>query len=175
MMTTEDENESNAPITAEATADEGLVRSPSDLVHEGEGDDGDEGDASPAQLGYKRFVYAAYLAGAILVAFIGEKAITAGWTRLAQWRPNVGEPQEGIVLTVSTLLGAGVALYYWKRTRTRELAEDVAAELAKVTWPSRKEVTNNTVIVILTTAFATVFFTLMDRFWSFVTNLVYGT
>ena len=29
--------------------------------------------------------------------------------------------------------------------------------------------------MIVTTIFSTIFFALMDRFWSFVTNLVYGT
>ncbi len=51
----------------------------------------------------------------------------------------------------------------------------MASELSKVTWPTRTEVTNSTAVVIVTTAVATLFFALMDRFWSFVTNLVYGT
>jgi len=36
-------------------------------------------------------------------------------------------------------------------------------------------VTSSTAVVIVATMFATVFFFLMDKFWSFVTNLVYGT
>ena len=59
-------------------------------------------------------------------------------------------------------------------TRARELAEEVAAEMSKVTWPDRTEVTNGTFVVIVTTLVSTVFFALMDRFWGFVTNLVYG-
>jgi len=35
-------------------------------------------------------------------------------------------------------------------------------------------VVNGTFVVIVTTLIATSFFALMDRFWSFVTNLVYG-
>ena len=52
--------------------------------------------------------------------------------------------------------------------------EEVAAEMSKVTWPDRTEVTNGTVVVIVTTIVSTVFFALMDKFWGFVTNLVYG-
>jgi len=44
-----------------------------------------------------------------------------------------------------------------------------------VTWPSKDEVVNSTAVVIVATVFSTVFFALMDRFWSFLTNLVYGT
>ena len=46
--------------------------------------------------------------------------------------------------------------------------------MSKVTWPSRTEVTNGTFVVIVTTLVSTVFFALMDKFWGFVTNLVYG-
>jgi len=142
-----------------------------------------DGDAPPADeeedhaghLGSTRFVYAAYLGGAMLVAFVVEKSAWFGWMRLAQWKPQFGEPRDEIIMPAAAIIGGVVAIYYWRRTRARELAEDVASELSKVTWPSRKEVMNNTVIVIVTTLFATVFFTLMDRFWGFVTNMIYGT
>ena len=136
---------------------------------------GDANVAMPAQLGYKRFVYAAYFAGAIAIAFLSSKLISALWTKLLAWKPVVGEPRDEIVMPLSALIGALAAVYYWRRTRTRKLAEEVASELSKVTWPSRTEVTNSTAVVIVTTLVATVFFALMDRFWGFVTNLVYGT
>ena len=62
------------------------------------------------------------------------------------------------------LIGAGAAAYYWYRTRARSLAEEVAEEMGKVTWPSSTEVTNGTFVVIVTTVVSTVFFALMDRF-----------
>jgi preprotein translocase subunit SecE len=130
--------------------------------------------ASPAQLGTQRFVYAAYFAGAIGIAFIASKLLAFGWFRLQTYRPALGEPRDEIVMPVSALLGAGTAVYYWVRTRARELAEEVATEMSKVTWPSRTEVTNGTFVVIVTTIVSTVFFALMDRFWGFVSNLVYG-
>jgi preprotein translocase subunit SecE len=78
-------------------------------------------------------------------------------------------------MPISALIGVGVAWYYWKKQRTRELAEEVASELSKVTWPTKDEVMSSTAVVIVTTVFSTIFFALMDRFWSFLTNLVYGT
>ncbi|MBV9947532.1 MAG: preprotein translocase subunit SecE [Myxococcales bacterium] len=77
-------------------------------------------------------------------------------------------------MPLAALIGALVALYYWNRTRARQLAEEVAAEMGKVTWPTRTEVTNGTFVVIVTTIISTLFFALMDKFWGFVTNLVYG-
>ena len=138
------------------------------------GDVAPVGVASPTQLGTKRFVYAAYFAGAIAIAFIMSKLLGFAWFKLQNWKPAIGEPRDEIVMPLSALIGAGAAVYYWFRTRARQLAEEVATEMSKVTWPSRTEVTNGTFVVIVTTIVSTVFFALMDRFWGFVTNLVYG-
>jgi len=142
------------------------------LADAGEGDPA--GAASPSQLGTQRFVYAAYFAGAIGIAFLASKVFGFAWTRLQLWKPAIGEPHDELIMPLAALFGALVALYYWNRTRARQLAEEVAAEMSKVTWPSRTEVTNGTVVVIVTTLVSTVFFALMDKFWGFVTNLVYG-
>jgi preprotein translocase subunit SecE len=131
--------------------------------------------AAPTQLGHRRFVYAAYFAGGIGIAFLLSKVVSIVWDRLSQWKHTIPEPREEIIMPAAALAGALAALYYWRRTRARELAEQVAEELSKVTWPSRKEVTNSTFVVIVTTIVSTVFFALMDRFWGFITNLVYGS
>ena len=55
------------------------------------------------------------------------------------------------------------------------MVDEIAVELSKVTWPTKEEVWNNTTVVVVTTAAATAFFALMDYFWRFVTNFVYGS
>ena len=100
--------------------------------------------------------------------------LDAGWLKLQNYKPVIGDPRDEVIMPLSGLIGAGAAVYYWYRTRARQLAEEVAAEMSKVTWPSRTEVTNGTVVVIVTTLVSTVFFALMDKFWGFITNLVYG-
>lgn len=134
----------------------------------------DADDAAPMQLGYMRYVYAAYMAGAMLVAFLVAKIGHVGWYRLGQWKPEVGEPQDEILYSFAGVVGALVALYYWRKQESRQYANEVAEELSKVTWPSRKEVTNSTAVVIFTTLFATVFFALMDQFWRYVTDKIYS-
>lgn len=127
----------------------------------------------PVQLGYQRYVYAAYMAGALLAAFLFAKIGHASWYRLGQWKTELGEPKDEYVFPVAGALGIAFAIYYWRKPDARKYADEVAEELSKVTWPSRKEVTNSTTVVVLTTLFATVFFALMDRFWSFVTDKIY--
>lgn len=126
------------------------------------------------QLGSRRFVYAAYFGFAIGVAFVIEKAVSLVWTRLAQWKPAFGEPHDEFLMPIAGVLGVATAIYYYRRDDAREYVEQVAEELAKVTWPSKREVTNSTTVVVIATAVATVFFALMDQFWRYLTNLVYG-
>jgi preprotein translocase subunit SecE len=134
--------------------------------------DADDG-STPVQLGYQRYVYAAYMAGALLVAFLAAKIGHVAWYRLGQWKPEFGEPVDYILYPAAVVIGILVALYYWRKQDARQYANEVAEELSKVTWPSRKEVTSSTTVVVLTTLFATVFFALMDRFWSFITDKIY--
>ena len=146
-----------------------------EVVSEEEDDEEYEDEGAAGQFGTKRFVYAAYFGGAIGIAFIVEKILHFAWLKLSQYKPELGEPHDEAVMPIAALVGLGAAVYYWRRTRARELAEEVADELSKVTWPSKQEVTNGTAVVLVTTALATIFFALMDRFWGFVTNLVYGS
>lgn len=159
----------SAEIRTKSDAPPGERDADADAEAEREGEGG-----APMQLGYMRYVYAAYMAGAMLVAFLVAKIGHVGWYRLGQWKPELGEPQDEVVYPIAGVVGALVALYYWRKQESRQYANEVAEELSKVTWPSRKEVTNSTAVVIFTTLFATVFFALMDQFWRFVTDKIYS-
>jgi preprotein translocase subunit SecE len=141
---------------------------------EADGEASEELDLNvPVQLGYQRYVYAAYMAFALIVAFLVAKIGHVAWYRLGQWKPELGDPKDELLYPAAGLVGAALAVYYWRRADARQYANEVAEELSKVTWPNRKEVTNSTTVVVLTTLFATVFFALMDRFWGFITDKIY--
>jgi preprotein translocase subunit SecE len=136
--------------------------------------------AGPAQLGHRRFVYAAYLAAGIGLAFVLTKAVDFAWYKAGMWKPeyfaSIGvEPKDEMVVPIASVIAIIVAVRYWRNLKVRTMAEEVAEELTKVTWPSRDEVINSTSVVIVTTIFATVFFALMDQFWLWVTKHVYGS
>lgn len=145
----------------------------------------DEADAPlPTQLGATRYVLAGFFAGGMAVAYVASKALGAAWNRMAdsawlvQKAPFLSGIAEDDRSTYTTLLGAIIGLlvtiYAYRRDDVRTWTNEVAAELAKVTWPSKKEVTSSTVVVLVTSAFATIYLALLDKFWGFVTNLVYG-
>ena len=134
---------------------------------------------APIQLGYRRYVYATYMAAAIAVAFLSTKLIDFLWFKTSQWKPQwfgqYVEPVDEIVVILGGLIGVAVAVYYWRNKKVRTLIEEIAEELTRVTWPTRKEVTSSTTTVIFATAFSTIFFALMDQFWLWVTKHVYGS
>ena len=165
------DDDAGASLAKGEDAPNGHSDAPADTGSES---DDDDGVVTPTQLGTRRFVYAAYFAAAIAIAVLLSKIIDASWTRLNLWKPEFGEPQAEILMPISALIGAGVAVYYYRDQKTRTLIDEVASELSKVTWPNRETVMNSTFVVIVTTLLATTFFALMDRFWGFVTNLVYG-
>ena len=170
---------SDTPEAAEEAGAKGGIRvkSEDELEAEkaGKADDAArEAAAHPMQLGFMRFVYAAYMAGAMLVAFLAARGGHLIWYKLGQWKPELGEPRDEAVYIAAGIIGVLVALYYWRKPGARQYATEVAEELSKVTWPSRKEVVNSTTVVLFYTLFATVFFALMDQFWKYVTDKIYS-
>src|SRR5262245_55512663 len=94
---TEEEESSTEADAPAAPAEDKLVKVESAASAEAAAarEAGDE--MLPAQLGHKRFVYAAYLAGAVAIAFLATKALDYGWFKLSSYRPEVGEARDEIV------------------------------------------------------------------------------
>lgn len=146
-----------------------------------------EPEAAPAaeQLGaHARYVHAAFFVAGILAAFISSKVIGLAWGALADWPAatrsvplllRFAEDERGsYALGMGALIGVATIVQVYRKEHVRRWADEVALELTKVTWPSREIVTNGTIVVIVTSLIATVYVTLLDRFWGFLTHLVYG-
>jgi len=143
------------------------------------------GEAAPVQLGMQRYVHAAFFAAGMLLAYLSSKILSAAWSYLADWAPAaravpqlIGYPEEqrdSFTLAIGAALGILLVLYAYKKPAVRTWADEVAAELGKVTWPNRETVVNGTLVVLIASTIATVYVAVLDRFWGFLTTLVYGT
>jgi preprotein translocase subunit SecE len=146
-------------------------------------DEVDQGTTA-SQLGAQRYVLAGFFAAAIAIAYVAGRTVSTIWNKLAdsQWAVDkaafLTRLTEDGRATWGTVIGAAfglaVLIYTYRREDVRTWVNEAAIELAKVTWPTKKDVTNNTIVVIVASIIATVYLALLDRFWSFVTNLVYG-
>ena len=58
--------------------------------------------------------------------------------------------------------------------RLLEFLSESKVEIKKVTWPTRKETYQATIVVIVTVIIAAIFLQIFDAFWSRVTGYILG-
>lgn len=119
-------------------------------------------------LGLERWVQFAFVAIAGLTFFIGDKLINFIWSYFA-------DPKELLISGISAILGLLTGYLLYRHPKVRPLADEVAMELSKVTWPSRRETWYSTLVVIITSVIAAVYLGLFDTLWSAFTDLIYAT
>lgn len=188
----EEEPEEGSSDEAEEGSEDALARtsSPGDAPAEGaeaseEGDDElSEDEVAAGQLGVERYVLAGFFTSGMLGAYVLGRFIQAVWTAAAnkdwfsQSVPRLAAVADDDKGTYALVIGGLIALVTvirtYRRPDVRAWTDEVASELSKVKWPSRKEVSNSTIIVIAASTVATVYLALLDRFWAFLTSLVYG-
>jgi preprotein translocase subunit SecE len=135
-------------------------------------------------LGTARYVHAAFIVAAILAAYVSAKVLVVCWGLLAEWPDAVRavpqlvsfeeDERENITYLVGALLSIVAVVQIYRKERIRSWADEVAAELTRVTWPPRETVMQGTLVVVVASIVATVYVAVLDRFWGFLTNLVYG-
>ena len=121
---------------------------------------------APTALGLNRYVHMGFFAAGFILTYVLKKIIESVWS--LWWATN-----DLIVAPLAIILAAAVTVYAWRHPRINTLAKEIATELSKVTWPTRKETSAFTVTVIVTTVIAAVILSLFDMFWSALTGLVY--
>ena len=186
MATVDDEHDErdSEPEMGESGDEQPRTASDGDGGVEESARDRSDDDGAPTHLGATKYVHAAFFAGGILVAYLSGKILAGVWNRLAEWPTAVrtvpqllryGEDERAtFTMVAGAVIGLIAVIQTYRRARVRQFADEVAVELSKVTWPDKEAVTNGTVIVVVATAVATVYIALLDRFWAFVTALIYG-
>lgn len=194
----EDDAEASDDLPGKAERDELALAARDDGGEEGESGvaDKEEGDlldaeelaaaadAAAGQLGSERYVMAGFFVGGMLSAYVLGKFLHGLWSYasnkdwLSQTLPRIAAVTDDDKTTISFVIGSIAALIIvlrtYRRPDVRSWSDEVASELAKVKWPTKKDVTNSTMIVIAASFIATVYLALLDRLWGFITNLVYG-
>ncbi len=113
-------------------------------------------------------VHLIYLCGAVLLFYMLQWTIDWVWGYF-------GSPPSEFKITLfagAVAVVAGISLY--RSDRIYGLANEVAQELKKVTWPTAKEVRSATMVVIIMAVISAVILGIFDFAWSNLTELVYG-
>jgi preprotein translocase subunit SecE len=83
-------------------------------------------------------------------------------------------PSEFMMTVAAAIIALGAGIYLYRHDRVHALANEVSAELKKVTWPNGKEVRAATLVVVVMAIISAVILGLFDFVWSNVTELIYG-
>jgi preprotein translocase subunit SecE len=120
----------------------------------------------------KRFIAIAYVLAALVVGAFLERvvAIAFGYARVNDFEV-FGD------WSLSTVVGFGVAaiaaVVMWRTPRTQTVSLEVALELRRVTWPSKRETRAATIAVIVASAIAAVILGFFDMVWSWLSSQIY--
>ncbi|MCB9737663.1 MAG: preprotein translocase subunit SecE [Deltaproteobacteria bacterium] len=71
------------------------------------------------------------------------------------------------------LVGVGGGIYLWRHAQLYQLANEVAAEVRKVTWPNQEETRVSTVVVMVTTIIIAIALWAFDIAFSALTKIFY--
>ena len=120
-----------------------------------------------------RAVVISYLVFAVLGGLFLESMLRLLWGA-AGW-PDYQILGENWTLT--SFIGFGVsfatAIFAYMRPQTRQVSEEVVAELRKVSWPSMAETKASTVAVVVTTVIVAIILGIFDFAWAEVTKVIY--
>lgn len=124
--------------------------------------------ADATTLGPERWVQFAFVLLAGATFFVGDKLIDYVWGFFAQ-------PNTTVVSGAAAILGILVGYLAYRHPKLNPMAHEVAAEMSKVTWPSRQETWSSTLVVIITSIIAAAYLGAFDAIWSAFTDLIYKT
>lgn len=117
------------------------------------------------------------IVGIVVLAIIVGFPLAHGFAWLAV---QFGWPDPRLVgdLTLTSVLGyaiaAALALFCLFHGPTRTVASEIVEELAKVSWPTREETGNATVVVIVTVLICSAYLGVFDAVWLWLTNRILG-
>jgi preprotein translocase subunit SecE len=181
MATKEDDKLDD--LAAQLPRQEGLVQLRASDQEDRDEELGAEGDR-PAQLGTSKYVHAAFFGAGILGAYVCAKILEAVWNNLAEWPLAIRyvpqlvsypeDERETLTMILGAIIGLLLVVRFYRKPNIKNWANDVASELSRVTWPTKDQVTNGTIVVVVASIVAAVYVAILDRFWGFLTNLVYG-
>jgi preprotein translocase SecE subunit len=114
-------------------------------------------------MGPNKFVHLMFALGALLLAFVVAKMTDWAWSYFA--KPN------DLVINLVALLTAGTAaLVAYRNEQMFASVVEVTRELEKVTWPTRKEISAATIVVLVMVMISALILSTFDVVWSKLTS-----
>ena len=114
-------------------------------------------------------VHLMYLVGAVVLFYLLQWSLDWAWGFF-----STSTPSDFKLSMIAAVVATVVGVYMYKNDKVYHLANEVAGELKKVTWPTAKEVRSATMVVIVMAIISAIILGLFDLLWTNLTELVYG-
>jgi preprotein translocase subunit SecE len=114
-------------------------------------------------MGANKFVHLVFGLGALLAAFVVSRMTDWAWSYFAK-------PNELLINVIAFVVAGTAALVAYRNERVHASVVEVTRELEKVTWPTRKETSAATIVVIVTVIIAAIILSIFDAIWSNLTS-----
>ena len=108
------------------------------------------------------------LVGAVILFYLLQ------WTIDWVWGYFATSPSDFRISLASAVIATVTSIVLYRNDRIYHLANEVATELKKVTWPTAKEVRTSTLTVFVMAIISAIILGMFDFVWSNLTELVYG-
>jgi preprotein translocase subunit SecE len=129
--------------------------------------------AAPTTFGLMKYVHVMFFAGTVVVGWVLVKLIEDIWASMHFKFGWVPTPSDWGAIGGGAVVALALGLYLWRHPKVNRLAVEIVTELSKVTWPTRKELSVSTVVVIVVSVIAAIILGLFDLFWSWATDFIY--
>jgi preprotein translocase subunit SecE len=124
-------------------------------------------------LGLSKYVHVMYFVGTVVVGWLLVQITETVWQSLNLSVTAVPPPNKALTVVIGGAAAIFLAVYLWRHPKVNNLAMEIVVELSKVTWPTRKELSASTVVVIVLSVIASIILGLFDFFWAWCTDLIY--
>lgn len=122
-----------------------------------------------------RWAHAAFFIGFLLLAYVFSNLTEDMWAMLWSFYPReLGRPQPNTANAIGVGLALLCAVIAWRNQRWFKFVSEVAVEVSQVTWPTKAETRVATIVVVVLTLICSVILSMMDLFWSNVTDWLYA-
>jgi preprotein translocase SecE subunit len=109
-----------------------------------------------------RYLYTGYFVAGCVVAYLVKHGVDSAW-----------EGHENTAMIIAAVAGVVAVAAGWQHQGAKTWAMETIDELAAVTWPSKQETYTATTVVLITAVVAALTIFGLDRFWNWLTDLIY--
>ena len=123
----------------------------------------------------ERYVIVSILVAALIIAMTLARGFEWIWVAAGINDPYIfGIRQLPLTALMAYVVSFGAAIFCLKNDNIRTLSNEVVDELSKVTWPTREETGQATIVVVVTVLICAAFLGLFDAVWLWLTNRLLG-